>query len=153
MTLNVAYTPEAHPGSTAPLALLSRGLVQLLRHRAGRGPTKAKAFWAGDEAVLVLFGGGYTKAEETLWLEGRSETAMTYRRAVFGALEDDMRAVVEAAIERPVSAVLSCAHHDPDVMAAVFLLEPLGGSGSPDAGDWRGAGGPPAPPPTSDGAA
>jgi hypothetical protein len=41
-----------------------------------------------------------------------------------------MRAVVEASLGRTVNAVLAAAHHDPDVMAAVFLLEPLGGSGS-----------------------
>ena len=75
------------------LAALSRGLVQLFRHRVGRGPTQAKSFWAGEDALLVLFGGGYTKAEQS-------------------------------------------AHHDPDVMAAVFLLEPLGGSGSAEAGRW-----------------
>jgi hypothetical protein len=55
-----------------------------------------------------------------------------------------MREVVEAAVGRSVIAVLSTAHHDPDVMAAVFLLEPLGGSGSGEAGRW-GAGDSPAP--------
>ena len=118
------------------LATLSRGLVQLFRHRAGRGPTQAKSFWAGDDALLVLFGGGYTKAEKTLWNQGRSDTAVAYRHAVLEALEDDMRAVVESSVGRAVTAVLATAHHDPDVMAAVFLLEPLGGSGSAEAGRW-----------------
>lgn len=94
----------------------------------------------------MLFGGGYTKAEKTLWEQGRPETAVAYRHAVLEALEDDMREVVEASIGRSVVAVLASAHHDPDVMAAVFLLEPLGGSGSGEAGRW-GAGGEPAPHP------
>jgi len=125
------------------LAALSRGLVQLFRHRAGRGPTQAKSFWAGEDALLVLFGGGYTKAEKTLWEQGRPDTAVAYRHAVLEALEDEMREVVESSLGRTVVAVLATAHHDPDVMAAVFLLEPLGGSGSAEAGRW-GAGTSPA---------
>jgi hypothetical protein len=142
--------PAAHLESVRPdthsLAVLSRGLVQLFRHRAGRGPTQAKSFWAGDDALLVLFGGGYTKAEKTLWDQGRFDTAVAYRHVVLEALEDDMRTVVQTSVGRAVVAVLASAHHDPDVMAAVFLLEPLGGSGSAEAGRW-GAGDEPAPHP------
>ena len=136
------------PSDVQSLAPLSRGLVQLFRHRAGRGPTQARAFRAGDDVLLVLFGGGYTKPEKTLWLEGRPDTALAYRQAVLKALEDDMRSVVEAAVGRSVDAVLLSARHDPDVMAVVFLLEPLGGSGSAEVGRW-GAGDLPASHPPS----
>jgi uncharacterized protein YbcI len=118
------------PVPTGSLPELSRGLVQLLRHRAGRGPTEARALWAGEEALLVLLFGGYTKAEQTLCRHGRPDTAIEYRRAVLTAMEPQMRALVEESIERRVIAVLAAAHHEPDVMAAVFLLEPLGGGGS-----------------------
>ena len=66
----------------------------------------------------------------------RPDTALAYRQAVLEALEDDMRSVVEAAVGRSVDAVLLTARHDPDVMAVVFLLEPLGGSGSAEVGRW-----------------
>ena len=124
------------PLRTHSLAPLSRGLVQLFRHRAGRGPTQARSFWAGEDALLVLFGGGYTKAEKTLWEQGRPDTAVAYRHAVLEALEDDMRDVVETSLGRTVVAVLATAHHEPDETAAVFLLEPLGGSGSAEEGRW-----------------
>ena len=62
------------------------------------------------------------------------------------ALEGDMREVVQTTLQRSVTAVMTAAHHDPDVTAAVFLLEPLGGSGSGEAGRW-GAGDEPAPHP------
>jgi len=138
---------ESHGPS---LAAMSRGLVQVLRQRAGRGPTQAKSYWAGSDALLVLFGGGYTKAEKTLWSQGRVDTAVSYRRAVFGALEDDVREVVEESVGRVVTAVLASAHHDPDVMAAVFLLESLGGSDSVEVGRW-GAGDSPVSHPPLDG--
>ena len=144
--MTTAAPLHSTPTQTQSLAPLSRGLVQLFRHRAGRGPTQAKSFWAGEDALLVLFGGGYTKAEKTLWDQGRPDTAVAYRHAVLEALGDDMRAVVEAASGRSVVAMLVSAHHDPDVMAAVFLLEPLGGNGSAEAGRW-GAGESPAPHP------
>lgn len=134
--MSTTTAQPSSPPDQSSLAPLSRGLVQLFRHRAGRGPTRAKSFWAGDDGLLVLFGGGYTKAEKTLWDQGRLDTAITYRNAVLKALEDDMRTVVERSVGRAVVAVLASAHHDPDVMAAVFLLEPLGGSGSAEAGRW-----------------
>jgi hypothetical protein len=118
-------SPQAHL-----LAALSRRLVQLFRHRAGRGPTEAKTFWAGDDALLVLFGGGFSKAEKTLWKQGQPDSALAYRHAVLDALKGDMRLVVEATVERSVTTVMACAQQEPDVMAVVFLLEPLGGSGS-----------------------
>jgi Na+-translocating membrane potential-generating system (MpsC) len=135
------------PPATSSLAVVSRRLVQLMRRRAGRGPTHAKANWAGEDAVLVLFEGGYTKAEQTLWAQGRADAALSYRHAVLDALEDDMRAVLEQELERPVRTVLACARHAPETMAVVFLLEPLGGSDSVSAGRW-GAGDEPAPHPS-----
>src|SRR5215217_109176 len=116
---------ELNPASALgnSLAPLSRGLVQLLRHRAGRGPTEAKSFWAGDDAVLVLFGGGFTRAEKTLSDHGRAHTALAYRHCVQEALEDAMGREVEAVTGRQVQAVLSCARQEPDVMAEIFLLE------------------------------
>jgi len=139
-----AVAELSSPPASAPLAAVSRGLVRLFRRRVGRGPTEARAIWAGEDAVLVIFGGGYTRAEQTLWSEGRAETALSYRRTVLETLEDEMRAVLETEVGRPVEAVLTCARHAPELMAIVFLLEPLGGSGSVSAGRW-GAGHAPAP--------
>jgi uncharacterized protein YbcI len=146
----VVSTDAAIPLSDAPgtqsLGALSRGLVKLLHDRVGRGPTRAKAFWAGDDALLVLFSDVYTRAEKTLWAQGQLETARAYRQAVLDTLENNMRSVVEETVQRPVTTVMTCAQHDPDVMAVVFLLESLGGSGSQHAGRW-GAGNSPAPHP------
>jgi len=117
--------PLCHGGSSS-----SSGIAP------GGGRLTPGPFGRGDDALLVLFGGNYTKAEKTLWLQGRPDTALAYRQAVLEALEDDMRSVVEAVVGRSVDAVLLTARHDPDVMAVVFLLEPLGGSGSAEVGRW-----------------
>ena len=117
--------------------------MQLLRQRVGRGPSDLKSEWAGRDALLVLVGDGFTTAERTLWHHGRSQTARSYRQAVMEALEPELRGMVEHHTGRTVTALLSCTHHEPDVMATVFLLEPLGGSDSSDAGSGD-AGGRPA---------
>ena len=144
---------QAGAPSSEALGKLSRDFVQLLRQRVGRGPSEVKSEWAGNDALVVLFGNGFTTAERTLWNHGRSKTARSYRQAVMEALEPEFRAMVEQQTGRGVVALLSCTHHEPDVMAAVFLLEPLGGSDSSDAGSGD-AGGRPASPnllPATDG--
>ena len=101
--------------------------MQLLRHRAGRGPDQVRSFWAGDDVILALFEGGYTKAEQTLWAQGRPDTSLAYRHAVLDAVDAELRQIVEDSVDRRVRVILSSAHHEPDVMAIVFLLEPAGG--------------------------
>jgi uncharacterized protein YbcI len=112
------------------LGALSRALVQLLRHEAGRGPTQAKTYWAGDDCVVVIFGGGFTTAEQTLWGRGRGETAREYRLAIQDAIREEMCAEVGRRLERRVVASMSAFHHEPDLMAEIFVLESEGPPGS-----------------------
>jgi uncharacterized protein YbcI len=105
------------------LGELSRALVQLLRHEAGRGPTQAKTHWAGDDLVVVMFGGGYTTAERTLWSQGRHETTREYRLAIQDALRGQMCEEVERRLGRRVVASMSAFHHEPDLIAEIFVLE------------------------------
>lgn len=100
--------------------------MQLLRQEAGRGPTEAKTHWAGDDIVLVMFGGGFTTAERTLWSQGRHETAREYRLAIQDSLRSRMCAEVERHLGRRVVASMSAFHHEPDLMAEIFVLEPVG---------------------------
>jgi hypothetical protein len=97
--------------------------------------------------VLVLLGGGYTKAEQTLARQGtpgaRAGVPPGRPRHARGR---DARGP-RASLGRRVDVVMTAANHDPDVMAVVFMLEPLGGSGS--AGRW-GAGEEPVPPALSE---
>jgi hypothetical protein len=104
---------------------LSRGLVHLLRERGGRGPTRAKAYWAGDDTLVVLFGDCFTQAEKTLWASGASDVADRYRQTVQHVLEADMRTTVEQSVDRKVIATMGCAHHEPDLMAQIFVFEPV----------------------------
>jgi uncharacterized protein YbcI len=106
------------------LGQLSASLVRLLRERGGRGPTRAKTYWAGDDTLVVLFGDCFTQAEKTLWAAGAEDTASRYRSTVQDVLAVEMRAEVERSLARKVLATMGCAHHEPDLMAQIFVLEP-----------------------------
>jgi hypothetical protein len=106
--------------------------VQLLHRKAGRGPTRAKSYWAGEDVLVVVLGEGFTDVETTLVERGRAETALAYRHAVQAALEGDMSAEVERLTSRRVVATMSCAHHDPDLLVEIFVLERLEGSEAPE---------------------
>jgi uncharacterized protein YbcI len=116
---STSHDPDAHA-----LGDLSRALVQLLHERGGRGPTQAKTHWVGDDALVVIFGDCFTQAEKTLWQAGAADAAERYRKTVQDVLAADMRSVVERATGRIVIADMGCAHHEPDLMAHIFMLEP-----------------------------
>jgi uncharacterized protein YbcI len=113
------------------LAELSRRLVQVLRREVGRGPTQAKSFWAGDDLLVTLFGDVFLRAEKTLLTHGQEDVAMAYRGAIQHALRQELRAEVERVVGRNVVAAMGCAHHDPDLMAELFVFEPQGRDARP----------------------
>jgi uncharacterized protein YbcI len=121
----MAVVEEA--AQTGPLlAELSRRLVQVLRREVGRGPTQAKSYWAGDDLLVTLFGDVFLRSEKTLLTHGHEDVAMAYRGAIQHALRQELRAEVERVIGRKVVAAMGCAHHEPDLMAELFVFEPHG---------------------------
>jgi hypothetical protein len=78
--------------------------------------------------MVVLFGDCFTQAEKTLWAAGATQAAERYRKTVQDVLAKDMRAEVEGSLDRSVIAMMGCVHHDPDLMAQIFVLAPVTGS-------------------------
>jgi uncharacterized protein YbcI len=118
------------PGGGELLASISRRIVQLFARHAGKGPTRCKTHWAGPDLLIVVLGGGYTEAEQTLYERGRAEDVRAYRSAIQEALREDMTAEVEELISRKVVAFMSTSHQDPDLLVEVFVLEPVAGEAS-----------------------
>ena len=113
------------PAGGELLASISRRIVQLLARHAGKGPTKCKTHWAGSDTLVVVLGGGYTEAEQTLYERGRAEDVRAYRSAIQDALSADMSNEVESLTGRKVVAFMSCSHQEPDLLVEIFVLEPL----------------------------
>ena len=106
------------------LGKLSTDLVGLMKEAGGRGPTKARSYWAGQDAILVIMGGGYTVAEETLFRGGRGNSVRDSRHAFQDTVEHRMRSIVERDTGRTVRAFLAASHQDPDLTVLTFVLNP-----------------------------
>lgn len=108
------------------LAAISNEMVQLMRDAVGKGPTRCKTHWAGDDILMVVLGGGGLAAERTLWEAGHGDAVRQARDALQDALEERMRTLIEAHVGRRVAAFMSAYHQDPDLQVEIFVLETPG---------------------------
>lgn len=115
-------TQSAHGSS---LAAISRRMVALSKEYYGKGPTSARTYHLGD-LVVVLLRGGYTPAEQALLQEGHTKAVLEQRAALHEVMRPRLKQVVEEELRRGVCAFMNTMHHDPDVNAELFLLEPHG---------------------------
>jgi len=106
------------------LADISRTMVQLQKEFFGKGPTKARTSWAGDDALVCLMGGGFTPVEQTLYEAGRGEAVQAMRHAFQLAMKHRLKLEIEKIIAREVVGFMSATHQDPDVSCEIFLLAP-----------------------------
>jgi uncharacterized protein YbcI len=118
-----AGPPRARRGSTLGEAI-SREMVQLQKQFGGKGPTQCKTFVEGD-LVVVLFGGGYTAAEQTLYEAGRWVDVREMRTAFQDSMELRFSAKIEELTGREVIAFMSASHQNPDLALEAFILRPL----------------------------
>jgi uncharacterized protein YbcI len=117
-----ASEPTRAPTSDA--ATISRGIVQLIRATAGRGPTKARTT-IGRDHVLVMLEETLTQAEATLVESGHEEKVLSARQVLQQAMRPGAVRLIEGTLRREVRAFLSANSIDPDVAAEIFLLAPL----------------------------
>jgi uncharacterized protein YbcI len=111
-------------GAGTQAAAISNALVQLHRHRYGKGPTKAKTYLLDDLVVCVLEGGAL-RVEETLRDRGAEDVVHEVRRTFQNALEHEFRAIIERETGRRVRTFLSQFDPEDNVGAEVFFLEPV----------------------------
>lgn len=103
-------------------AKISREVVQLLKQRIGRGPTKARAY-LNAECVLVLLREGHTASEQTMFESGAARSVAQSRVDISEVLREPLMQIVEQHAGRKVDGFLSSSQQDPDLLAFVFVLE------------------------------
>lgn len=108
-------------------AAISRGMVQLMREIAGRGPERARTT-IGRDHVLVMFRETLTEGERNLIEAGRHDEVEAVRSAYQELLKAGAIKLIEETIYRNVIGFMSTNHFNPDLAAEVFVLEPLAGS-------------------------
>jgi uncharacterized protein YbcI len=110
------------PDPSSPLLEISNSMVRVYKSAFGRGPSHARARFAGADTLLVLLQDTMTVSERKLVALGAHEGLREHRLLLHQAVEDEMRAVVERVLDRRVLAVITGIDTDRDVAAEVFLL-------------------------------
>ncbi len=105
-------------------AEISREMVHLYKDLFGRGPTKAKTDFIGDEAVLCTLEHSLTQAEKALASMGEHQRLRDTRMYFQYATEEKFLEVIERVTDRRVRAFISGLDAGKDVAAELFYLEP-----------------------------
>jgi uncharacterized protein YbcI len=101
---------------------LTNELVGVHAGYLGHGPKTASTFYRGNVVVTVMHD-VLTKAEKILAQTGRHGDVSEARGIYHKEMETDLRAVVERLTGRKVLAFLTAIQIEPDVAAAIFILD------------------------------
>jgi uncharacterized protein YbcI len=107
----------------SPMLEISNAMVRLYKEAFGRGPTKARALFAGPDTLVVVLENSLTVAERNLVALGEHQRLREARLFFQYALEDQFRAIVEEALGRRTVAFVSGLDTARDVAMEVFTLE------------------------------
>ena len=114
----------------SPMLEISNAMVRLYKEAFGRGPTKARAQFAGPDTLVVMLESSLTVAERNLVAMGEHQRLRESRLFFQYALEDQFRAIVEQALDRRTVAFISGIDTHRDVAMEVFTLESEDGEAS-----------------------
>lgn len=112
------------PVASSPLLEISNATVRLYKAAFGRGPTHARARFAGSDSLVVLLQDTMTVSERKLAALGEHERLRAHRLLLHQVIEDEIRAVVEEALGRPTLSLISGLDTVRDVAAEVVLMAP-----------------------------
>jgi uncharacterized protein YbcI len=103
---------------------LSNEMVRLYKDLFGRGPSTARAHFAGPDCVVVTLERSLTPAEQSMVELGELQRLRDMRLFFQHAREQDFRAAVERIVGRRVRAFISGMDVEQDVAAEIFYLHP-----------------------------
>lgn len=128
------------------LSEISNEMVRLYKEQFGRGPTKVRTTWAGDDMLITVLEDTLTPAERTLMKWGEHERLREMRMFFQYAAVRDFCEPVERITGRKVKGFISGLDSQADGVALEgFLLHPPGydGRSRADLDGARDVGGPP----------
>jgi uncharacterized protein YbcI len=107
----------------SPMLEICNAMVRLYKEAFGRGPTKARAHFAGADTLVVVLENNMTIAERNLVALGEHERLRDTRLFVAQTLELELRGIVEHTLGRRTLAFVTGIDATHDVVAQVFTLE------------------------------
>ena len=109
------------------LQAVSNEMVRLFKEHFGRGPTRARADWAGPDVLTVILEDTLTPAERKLVQEGEHERLRDMRSFLQYASVDRFCEPVERLTGRKVKAFASATDtHAEGLSVETFVLHPPG---------------------------
>ena len=106
------------------LRQVSRAMVRLYKDLFGRGPTKARTYFAGPDVLVCILGDTFTPAERNLVAMGEQQRLRDARVFFQHAAETQFRESVEEIVGRKVVGFVSGVDVSEDIAAEIFVLEP-----------------------------
>jgi uncharacterized protein YbcI len=123
---HVATTDLSTDGQSV-LSQLSNEMVRLYKEQFGRGPTRARSNWAGDDAVVCTLEDSMTPAERNLVEMGEHQRLRDTRMFFQYATESEFREAAERVLGREVRSFVSGIDTVHDVSVELFYLIPRPG--------------------------
>jgi uncharacterized protein YbcI len=109
---------------TSVLTAVSNAMVQLHKEQFGRGPTKARTNFAGNDTLVCVLENVLLPAELKLVEMGQQDRVREARMSFQVATEADFVAAVEQILYRKVRAFASAVDPDRNVVFENFYFEP-----------------------------
>jgi uncharacterized protein YbcI len=122
--------PTASENRTSILMEISNAMVQLYKKQFGRGPSSARTFWAGPDAIMCVLEETLTPAERSLVRMGEHQRLRDVRMFFQYATVREFCEPVEQVTGRTVRSFHSSIDTLADGMAVeTFILYPEGREG------------------------
>lgn len=102
---------------------ISNAISRLHKEFVGRGPANSRTTIDGN-LVVCLLEGGYTRAEQTLTANDKSDVVHAGRLGLQDAMRQAMIAAVEQSTGRRVYSFMSANDLDQNLQVEVFVLTP-----------------------------
>ena len=106
------------------LAAISNEMVRLHKDHLGRGPTKARTYFAGPDTLVCILEDSLTPVERSLTEMGEYSRVREIRLLFQYTAEKNFIESVERATGRKVRAFISGIDARTDVSSETFVLEP-----------------------------
>jgi uncharacterized protein YbcI len=121
---NAIQTAPPPEPTGAPTLEIANAMVRAYKELLGRGPTKTRVAFAGDDTLVVVLEDTITVHERTLAALGEDERLREHRLLLTTAAEHQFRSIIEGALGRRTIAHVSGFDTQRDVAMEIFTLEP-----------------------------
>jgi len=116
---------ETHEHRSPALQALSNAMVRLHKEQFGRGPTNARANFAGQDTLVCVLQDALLPAERTMVEMGDQNRVRETRVAFQAATAAEFVTTVEQIVHRTVVAFASGVDPDANVVFETFFFDPL----------------------------